>query len=60
MILPAHYFVYMLVLVMGHEHMSTGTAYRTETACVAAADEENKRTSSAVRFKCEPIIVLKE
>jgi hypothetical protein len=59
--LPAHYFVYMLVLVLGrHDHVSTGTAYHTETACYQAAAEQNKHTNSMAHFQCESLVVLKE
>jgi len=60
MILPAHFFVYVLVLIMDHQHIHTGTAYRTPAACARAAAEENQRTNSSVHFTCEPLIVLKE
>lgn len=59
MILPAHFYVYVLVLMMDHQRIPTGTAYQREAVCQAAAAEENQRASRAVHFQCEPLIVLK-
>lgn len=60
--IPPHTYVYELVLEMPRsEKVHTGTAYRTQAACESDAAQVNGRAnSSAVKFKCESIVLLKE
>lgn len=60
--MPAHYFVYMLVLVLGpghgHERMVL-QAHQVEQDCRDAAAESNKTKTSEAHFTCEPMIVFR-